>query len=180
MTDWPELEAARRRREAIRRIEEFVDRRMQQLEQSELISDTEQEEQKDLALPVHDLFAEWDQPIRSLLDPLAEATWSEKNVHWQVKARLVERAGAPGAVLTWQVVLFPVRFFYNTGFYIHLVIDQNYRPKVFLIECGEKDRFIRAKLAVSCLKTALLEAYEAGPVKHLFAEDNCGVPIENK
>ena len=65
MTDWPELEAARRRREAIRRIEEFVDRRMQQLEQSELISDTEQEEQKDLAVPVQGSFCRmgWTYPF---------------------------------------------------------------------------------------------------------------------
>jgi hypothetical protein len=180
MTDWPELEAARRRREAIRRIEEFVNRRMQQLEQSELICDTEPEAQKDLAVKVQDLFAEWDEPIRSLLANLAEATWSDKTIHWQVKARLVEPVGAPGSILTWQVVLFPSRFFYNTGYYIHLVIDQNYRPKLFMIECGDKDHFIRAKLAVSCLKTALLEAYEAGLVKHLFAEDNSGVPIKNK
>ena len=178
MTDWPELEAARRRREAIRRIEEFVDRRMQQLEQSELICDTDQEEQKNLAVPVQDLFAEWDGPIRSLLASLAEATWSEKNTHWQVKARLIERSGAPGSILTWQTVLSPIRFFFNTGYYIHLVIDQNYRPLFFMVECGEKDRFIRAKLNLGCLKTALLEAYEAGPVKHLFAEDNSGVPIE--
>ncbi len=180
MTDWPELEAARRRREAIQRIEEFVDRRMQQLEQSELISDTNQEVQKDLTVPVQDIFAEWDGNIRSLLAHLAEATWSEKNIHWQVKARLVERIGAPGFILTWSAVLFPIRLFYNSGYYIHLVIDQNYRPQYFLVERGEKDHFIRAKLAVSCLKTALLEAYEAGPVKHLFAEDNSGVPIENK
>ena len=180
MTDWPELEAARRRREAIRRIEEFVDRRMQQLEQSENSDDPGEQEQKDLALPVQDLFAEWDGIIRSLLAHMAEATWNEKNNHWQVKARLVERNGVPGAILTWQVVLFPIRFFYNTGYYIHLVLDQNYLPKVFLIECGEKDHFVRAKLAKSCLKTALVEAYEAGPVKHLFAEDNSGVPIENK
>jgi hypothetical protein len=180
MIDWPELEAARRRREAIRRIEEFVDRRMQQLEQSELISDTDQEVQKDLTVPIQDLFAEWDGHIRSLLAYLAEATWSEKNIHWQVKARLIERSGTPGSVLTWQAVSFPIRFFYNTGYYIHLVIDQNYRPQFFLVECGGKDHFIRAKLAVSCLKTALLEAYEAGPVKHLYAEDNSGVPIENK
>ena len=115
-----------------------------------------------------------------MLDPLAEATWSEKNSSLAGQSPPGGTGRCPGAVLTWQVVLFPIRFFYNTGYYIHLVIDQNYRPKVFLIECGEKDRFIRAKLAVSCLKTALLEAYEAGPVKHLFAEDNCGVPIENK
>jgi hypothetical protein len=180
MTDWPELEAARRRREAIRLIEEFVNQRMQQMEQSELISDSVQEVQKDLAEPVQDLFAEWDRHIRSLLAYLAEATWSEKNIHWQVKARLVERIGAPGFILTWQAVLFPNRFFYNTGYYIHMVIDQNYRPQYFLIERGEKGHFIRAKLAVSCVKTALLEAYEAGPVKHLFAEDNSGIPIENK
>ncbi|MDR3575773.1 MAG: hypothetical protein P4L50_18080 [Anaerolineaceae bacterium] len=180
MTDWPELEAARRRRDAIRRIEEFVDRRMQQLEQNELINDIEPEEQKDLTLPIQDLFAEWDEPIRLLLAQLAEATWSDKNIHWQVKARLVERSGAPGSILTWQVVLFPVRFFYNTGYYIHMVIDQAYRPKLFLVECGDKDHFVRSKLAVSCLKAALLEAYEAGPIKHLFAQDNSGVPLENK
>ena len=178
MTDWPELDAAHRRRESIRRIEEFVDRRMVQLEQSELDSLPAQEEQKDLAAPVQDLFAEWDKPIRSLLHSLAEATWGGKNIHWQGKARLIEPASAPGAIMTWQAVLFPVRFFFNTGFYIHLVIDQNYRPQYFLIECGEKDHIIRAKLAVSCLKTALVEAYEVGPVKHLFAEDNIGVPIE--
>jgi hypothetical protein len=180
MIEWPELEAARRRKETIRAIEEYIDNRMKQLEQhAEGFSAKPHFKEQSYSLTrIRSLLNDWDNDVRELLSQLGEATWGEKKIPWRIKIRLQEMESLNGYILSWQAVTTSSKSYRNTGYYVYLLIDSSFNPINFLVECGDKDRFIRSGLSLCNLKSVLLDAFENGPVRHMYAEDNAGVPIE--
>ena len=128
----------------------------------------EESEGKTARERVQHIIAQWNDPIKSLLEHIGEATWADRGLAWRIRdPEAMWADGGPGwmfldteAIIVWSV---ESDSHIRDGFDVKLVVDVNagHLPREFLVVCHKKT--LRTELSLEALKATLLEAYKVGP-----------------
>lgn len=120
---------------------------------------------------VQQIIAQWNDPIKSLLEHIGEATWADRGLAWRIRdpetvwadGDLAWTVGGPEATTKNVVWSVESDSLHRDGFDVTLVVDVSagYLPREFLVVCHGKT--LRAEPSLEALKATLLEAYQVGP-----------------
>lgn len=142
MTDWPELDEAKRKKEDDYAQHLKKQRDEQEKATAEIIAKKRIKEEK-----IRILNKEWDGQIKDLLLKVAESTWGKKDKGWGWDITSEN--------LWWRVG-------YEGSYYrVELITDKEITPMHFVIECGERQ--LQSDVSIEKLKDILVKAYKSGP-----------------
>lgn len=185
MTDheWPELEAAKRKKEEerleeLRRIEAdiFTDELEEKLPSvmarkriRELISKNE--------IKLKELCSDWNEIVYPLLFKIAEGVWEKykkkEGPNFGLSSKFVLSENGKYLSLYWEA--HRTAFYSSAWLTVELCLNDEYQPLLFKVGCKEPGYILTANVSVDELKKVLLQAFELGAAKDLYRKPKDGI-----
>lgn len=126
------------------------------------------------------LIAEWKEPVSELITQIARATWKDdvrpNSRYYRLSVKLTNALRPPrGLSLYWEAE--DAHMWYRAYFSVELLLDEEYKPQKFLVECQQPGFLLQAEPNLSDLKAALLHAFDLGPLRELQRRPRPGMKV---